>query len=87
MGSVTFTFIPNRRFRGSGFGNGLARLVATPSVDVEWTREHALYRLDSHFQLALFYTSLTWDAVFRSRRTLAHIICHGLDLPPDFFLR
>jgi cytochrome c-type biogenesis protein CcmH/NrfG len=25
---------------GSGFGNGLARLAATLSVDIEWTREH-----------------------------------------------
>ena len=48
---------------------------------------HARFRLDSHFQLALFYTSELGDAVFRSRPTLVHIMCHGLDLPPDFFLR
>lgn len=33
-------FYPEPTVPGSGFGNGLARLAATLSVDVEWTREH-----------------------------------------------
>src|SRR4029077_7831543 len=34
-----------------------------------------------------YFTRELWNAVFRSRPTLVHIMCHGLGLPPDFFLR
>jgi hypothetical protein len=34
-----------------------------------------------------YFTRELGNAVFRSRPTLVHIMCHGLGLPPDFFLR
>jgi hypothetical protein len=39
------------------------------------------------FDLPYFTGQQLGDVVFRSRRTLAHIMCRGRDLSPNFFFR
>jgi hypothetical protein len=45
-------FYPDPKTPGSGFGNGLARLVVTLNTDFDWVREHTRY----------FQRATEWDA-------------------------